>query len=286
MTRLSQALADLERRSFVLAVLVSGARSFDRDHCFHLAAGIAYYAIFSLFPLLLGLIALATLLLQSAEAQDAIINAASQLLPGSTDLMRQNIQQVLRARGTIGAIATVTLLWSAKAIFGAITTSVNLAWNVPETRPFWKLTAMELALVFGAGGFFILSFAITSIVAIVSTVPIPVIGPELARTPFWTVIAGILSLSLNTFAYLMLYRFLPATDLRFRDVWPGAVVAGILFEIAKIGYVFYTAQFANYQLVYGSLGAVIALLFWAWLSSAILLFGAEISAQYGRLKRR
>lgn len=284
-SRLSHWLADLQSRSFALTVLISAAKGFNEDHCAHLAAGMAYYAVFSLFPLLLGLIALASFLMESGEAQSRIVAAAAQVLPGSADLVRRNVQLVLVQRGTIGLVAVVGLLWSAKAVFGAITTSLNLAWDVPESRPFWELTAMELALVIGAGFFFLLSLAVTSTLAVLSGLDVPLLG-TLGASPLWA-LAGIpFSLALSTVAILLLYRFLPNKRLTFRDVWPGALVAGILFEIAKSAYVYYTTSFADYELVYGSLAAVIGLLFWTWISSAILLFGAEIAAGYTLLRWR
>lgn len=284
-TCLAAIFADLERRSFTFALFVAAARSFNRDHCMHMAAGIAYYAFFSLFPLLLGLIALASFLFQSAEVQDQIIRAAAQSLPGSEAFVRRNIEQVLMARGTIGIVAVVGLLWAAKAVFGAITTSLNLAWDVTETRSLWELTAMEVALVFGTGFFFAASLILTYVLELLSRLALPFLSLPLADLPFWTLIAAPFGIALNAVGFLLLYRFLPNTPLSFGDVWPGALVAAVLFEMAKRGYVVYTTRFTNYDLVYGPLAAAIALLFWAWLSGVILLFGAEVSARYTESRR-
>ena len=283
--RLAEAVADLERRSFAFAVVLSAARAFNEHHCMHLAAGIAYYAMFSLFPLLLGIIALASFLFESAQAQERIISAASQLLPRSSELVQRNIEQVLAARGTIGVVAVIVLLWSAKAGFGAIATSLNLAWNVTEKRSFWEQLGIQKALVFGVGIFFVLSITLTSALALLSSLS-PALAGALGGTVFWVLVAEPFSVALSSVAFLLLYRFLPCRVVTFRDVWPGALVAGVLFEAAKYGYVIYVSRFASFQLVYGSLAAVIALLFWAWLSSAILLFGAEISATYPALNGR
>jgi uncharacterized BrkB/YihY/UPF0761 family membrane protein len=137
LSRLTALQAELERRYFAFAVFMAAVRAFNQHHCPDLAAAIAYYAIFSLFPLLLGLIALASLFIQTAAAEDRIVSAVAQILPGSANLVRDNIALVLKSRGTIGLIAIVTLLWAGKAVFGEMTTALNLAWNVPETRSFW-----------------------------------------------------------------------------------------------------------------------------------------------------
>ncbi len=285
-SRLTATVSDLERRSFVFSVLLAAVRDFNQHHCTHLAAGIAYYAIFSLFPLLLGLIALASFLIQKPGVQEALITAASQVLPGSEQLVQRNIQQILIARGTIGIVATISLLWAAKAVFGAMTLSLNLAWGVPERRSFWELTAMQMALVLGAGFFFASSIALTYALAVVSSLPIPGFGSRLEDSFLGTLFTEPFILAIDFVAFSLLYRFLPCTRLSFRDVWPGALVAAILFEIAKNVYVFYTTDIANYRLIYGSLAAFIVLLVWAWISSAILLFGAEISADYDELRQR
>ena len=278
----------LERRSFAFAVFVAAVKRFNEDNCVHLAASVAYYAIFSIFPLILGLVTLASFLLQSAEARDAVIAGITGLLPGSAELVRRNIELVLRERGTIGVFAMIFLLWSAKEVFGAITTSLNLAWNVKETRPFLRLTALQLALVFAVGFFLALSFAVTAVLQLLFLWEIPILGRGPLTRDLWNLLGGLVPLVLTIIAFYFVYRFVPNIKVKAEDAWPGAIAAGLLFEIAKNAFLFYTSGFANYRLVYGSVGAVIALLFWAWVSGVILLFGAEISAQcaIGRNKRQ
>lgn len=264
---------------------MSAWRGFNEDNCMHLAAGVAYYAVMSIFPLILGLIALSSLLLQSAEAQDTVIAGITGLLPGTGEMVRRNIDLVLRERGTIGVIATIILLWSATWVFAGITTSLNLAWNVKETRPFLRLTAMQLGLVLVVGFFLLVSFALTLLLQLLARLAIPVLGVRPFGADIWSLLAGLLPLSLTILAFFLVYRFVPNTRVASDDVWPGAITAGVLFVILENGFVFYTSNFANFRLVYGSIGAIIALLFWAWVSAVILLFGAEICAAYSTLRR-
>lgn len=284
--RLNLMVEDLQRRNLAFAVLVEALRGFNEDNCIHLAAGVAYYAVFSIFPLILALIALSSFLFQTAEAQDAIISGVTSFLPGSGELVRRNINLVLRERGAIGIFAAITLLWAAKAVFGAITTSLNLAWNVQETRPFLRLTALQLALVFGVGLVLLLSLILTAALQLFLKLQIPVLG----RAPFgddaWSLLVALIPLVLTIISFYMVYRFVPNKRVAPEEAWPGAITAGVLFEIAKNGFVYYTSNFANFRVVYGSVAVFIVLLFWAWLSGVILLFGAEICSEYSKLRRR
>lgn len=283
---LKRAVENLERRSLAFAVLVKAAKDFNDDNCMHLAAGVAYYAIFSIFPLILGFVALSSFLLQSAEARDTVIAGITGLLPGTAEVVRRNIDLVLRERGAIGLFATISLLWSAKAVFGAITTSLNLAWNVKETRPFLQLTALQLGLVLAVGFFLLVSFAVTAALQLLVLLEIPVLGKAPLGRDVWTLLSELIPLVLTIIAFYIVYRFVPNREITPEDAWPGAIVAGVLFEIAKNVFLYYSGEFANYQLVYGSIATVILLLFWAWISSVILLFGADICSAYSTLRHK
>lgn len=283
--RFDRLIENLERRSVAFAVFLAAVKGFNEDNCTHLAAGVAYYAFFSIFPLILGLIALSSFLLQSAEARDAMIAGITQLLPGTADVVRRNIDLVLRQRGTIGLFATITLLWSAKSVFAAIATAVNLAWNVKETRPFLRRTALELGMVFAVGFFLLASFGVSALFQFLRRLEIPVQGTRPIGGDIWSVLVLLLPIALSVIAFFLVYRFVPNIEVTSHDVWPGAITAGVLFAAAQNVFLLYTTVLADYELVYGSLAAVITLLFWAWISAVILLFGAEICAAYTSLRR-
>ncbi|MCI0846687.1 MAG: YihY/virulence factor BrkB family protein [Chloroflexi bacterium] len=257
------------------------------DDATHLAAGVAYYAMFSLFPLLLGFLAISGLVLNSEGLEQKFMDFVTDNLPGSEQIVKENVGQVVRFRGLLGIGAFIGLLWSASAVFGAINRAVNRAWDIRQDRPFYIAKPRQLAMALGVGILFLLSTSATSAIQ-VFTDPSRDLG-----VPGQDFLLGIglghLALRMVPWAmtlliFLMVYRFLPDCKTYWRFIWPGAVVASVLFEVAKSLFVWYLNNIATYDQVYGSLTSVMALLFWIYISALILILGAEISSEYGRMR--
>ena len=261
---------------------VESVRDFLRDDCTSMAAGIAYYALFSIFPLLLGLIALLGLLLEPAQVQKRLLEMTSQAFPASADLVRQNIEAVVASRGAIGLISVLGLFWSASALFAAIRKSLNRAWNLERERPLLKQKLIEFSMAAGVGLLFLLSVTITAVIGVAWQLLPPEVR-MLEESCLWRLAAGLLPLVFSFMLFAMVYRFVPNTTVTWGDVWPGATLAAVLFEAAKNLFAWYLASFANYALVYGSLATVIVFLLWTYISALILLAGAEFAAVYTRL---
>ena len=262
-------------------------REMKDDDATHLAAGVAYYAMFSLFPLLLGFLAISGLVLNSEGLEQKFMDFVTDNLPGSEQIVKENVGQVVRFRGLLGIGAFIGLLWSASAVFGAINRAVNRAWDIRQDRPFYIAKPRQLAMALGVGILFLLSTSATSAIQ-VFTDPSRDLG-----VPGQDFLLGIglghLALRMVPWAmtlliFLMVYRFLPDCKTYWRFIWPGAVVASVLFEVAKSLFVWYLNNIATYDQVYGSLTSVMALLFWIYISALILILGAEISSEYGRMR--
>lgn len=131
------------------------------DDCPHLGAAIAYYSFFSLFPLLLGLVAILGFALGSTGVRDALIAWVTGYLPGSGDLVAANVLRVVTAREEIGAVAVLGFLWSATAVFGAVRKALNAAWDLERPRPLLKQKLLDLAMVGSVGALFVLSHAVS-----------------------------------------------------------------------------------------------------------------------------
>ncbi len=265
-------------RITAVQLVVRTVQELGADDASHMAAGVAYYGIFSLFPLLLGLIALLGMFLPSEEVQEKLFDFFHRNLPGSVDLLERNIEDVIHLRGALGILSLVGLFWAGSAVFGAVGRAVNRAWDVHQDRPFLKRKLRDLAMAMGIGLLFLLSLGGTAAFAILNRVDVTVLG---AAVNF----GGRFVAFFFSFAiFLFIYKFLPNTKTFWRYVWPGALLAAILFEIAKGLFVFYLSHFADYESVYGSVGSVIVLLFWIYISAFILILGAEFSSEYGRLR--
>jgi membrane protein len=255
------------------------------DDATHMAASVSYYAVLSLFPLILALVALFSLFFDATTVQESTFDFFRGYLPGTADLLESNIRVIIRLRGAVGLLSLIGLFWSSSALFGAISRSVNRAWDVHHDRPFYIAKARHLTMAAGVCTLFLFSFTITSGLEVVSRIDFPLVG----RLSFLESDAASLTSKFLPFffslpIFLIIYKFIPNTKTYWRYIWPGALLAAILFEFAKGVFVFYLGRFANYEETYGSLASVAALLIWTYVSGFILILGAEFSSEYGRLR--
>ena len=264
-----------------VALAVRTVREMSDDDATHMAAGVAYYAVFSLFPLFIGLIAIFNLMPSSEVGEAQLTDFLSDYLPGSEGLLVRNIE----VGGALGVFAIFGLLWSGSAIFGAVTKVVNRAWDVHKDRPLFVSKPRQLIMALTVGIMFATSLAAAAFVRAAegyagSDLPTPDFLIELGGRVFLQTASFVLTLT----TFLLIYKLLPNTKTYWRYVWPGAMVAAVLFEIGKAVFLFYLERFANFENVYGSLGDVVILLLWVYVSSLILILGAELSSEYGRMR--
>lgn len=268
-----------------LWLLVEAYKKFMRDGAPDLAAAIAYSALFSIFPLLIGVVAAVGLLVDQAQVRQAIVESLSRYLPSVTvEFVDFNVAQAIRLRGTFGVLAIVGLFWSATAVAATIRNALNRVWAAAQPRPFLSRKLIDLTLVAMAGGFMILSL-ITSATILRLISVFPALAPVIVTLEVSTlarVISTVAPIVFSSLTFLVTYRYLPNLRVPWPNAIMGAIFAGLLFEGAKETFFWYLQAFARYQLVYGSLTAIFVFLVWMYLSSAILLFGAELASQIGR----
>ena len=278
-------IIDRIRRIFVVELLVRTAREMSEDDVTHMAAGVAYYALFSIFPLLIGMITVFSYFLKSEQIQAQITGAVGGFLPGSEQFVHDNIQGILNIRSALGLFSLVGLLWSGSAMMGALDRAINRAWDIHTDRPFYIGKPRHILMVISVGVMFPISMSSAAIVRTAQELPnlnFPVVGFVIDNMGH-LILQGV-SFSLMLVIFLMLYKMVPNTKTYWRYIWPGALLSAVLFETSKNLFILYLERFASYQNVYGSLAPVIVLLLWAFVSSFIVLMGAEISSEYERLK--
>jgi membrane protein len=250
------------------------------------AAAIAYYTLFSVFPLTLLLISLGSFVLNSEQAQEAALNAVGTYLPFATELVQRNIERVLQLRGTASVIGLVGFIWAASGVFGSLSRGINLAWDLQRRRPAWAERALAAGLVLLVSLLFSLSLLSTAafeVLARLARVLLP--GAPISGLSLMDLASRILPYIFTVLLFSFLYAVLPSTRVAWSEVFPVAFLASIVWEVAKNGFTIYLGSFATYNLVYGSLGAVIALLLWSYISGLIILLGAEFTVQYARRRR-
>ena len=276
---------DRVRRYFLVELVVRTAKEVSEDDVTHMAAGVAYYALFSIFPLVLMLIAVMGFFVDLEEAQSRVGDMTRGFLPGSDQLITENINLVIGLRGALGLFSFLGLLWSGSAMFGALNRAINRAWDIHTDRPIYINKPRQLLMATSVGILFFTSLSSATVVRTsndIASLNIPVVS-LFAHTAGQIVLQTI-SLTLMIMIFLMIYKFMPNTKTYWRYIWPGAVVGAILFEISKNLFIIYLARWSSYESVYGSIAPVIILLLWAYVSSLILLLGAEICSEYERLK--
>ena len=203
-------------------------------------------------------------------------------LPGSEDFISTNLRGV---PGALGIFAISGLFWSGSAIFGAVTRAVNRAWDVQKDRPVYLSKPRQLIMALGVGALFLLSVASSTFVRIAGRL-VELDVPGIESVAHFTDLALVQGSSLlfTLMIFLLIYKFLPNTKTHWKYIWPGALVASVLFEASKALFLTYLNLFASFDSLYGSLSPVIIFLFWAYVSSLILILGAELSSEYGRLR--
>ncbi len=253
------------------------------------ARSIAYFALFSLFPLLLFLMSLSSWVLDSQEAQQAVLSAVEGYVPGSQDFVRGNIDRVLRSRGTAGVVGLVGLIWAGSGVFGAIFRGVNRAWGSPARRPIPIDRLFGLTVVLGLGLILVAMMLSSTVLELMRSWRVTISGWQPFADPTVRFLMSWVSIGLQAAAtmllFALLYRTVPRAAVEWRDVWPGAIAAGLAWEVAKRFFAWYLVSAARYNLVYGSVGAIIGFLLWSYASAMILLLGAEFTAQYGHWRR-
>jgi membrane protein len=264
-----------------LSLLRATGREFQNDNGFTLAAAIAYYALFSFFPVVLLMVTVSSFFFSSATAQEEVAAWTERYLPASGNLVRANIGQILRARRTVSLLAVLSLLWSGSGVFSALDRAVNRAWDVTEQRPFWRQRLLAFGMIVGAGSLLIVSVGSTTLFSVVRRLRLSLPGWQLFDHLLPTLLPVILTVSI----FFLLYKILPNTTVRWSDVWLGALLAGLGWELAKYLFTWYLADFAGYNLVYGSLALIIAFLAWSYYTGVIFIWGAEFTAELAKVRR-
>ena len=278
----AQALETRVRTVPAADVLIGAVRAYSEDRCSLLAAALSYYALLSLFPLALFLLTVASQFISVDTATREVSRVIASYLPGGALMVRNALEQVTHLRGELTLVSAAGFLWSASGVFDAIQLGVNRAFRVSTLRPMWRQRLVSIGLVVGASVLFAASFALTTVMRQLFQSRVLTRG----ELPFEALtVAGAMIIGAAVFG--LLYRFLPYDSaIRWRAVWPAALLAAVLWEIAKLGFAWYVTNLAALNMVYGSVGAVIAIMLWGYLTAVILLFGAELAAVASGARRR
>lgn len=267
--------------------LKAAVAEFQRDDALGLAAQLAFYLILALFPFLLVLVSLMGTF-SSPGLAEQVLGYFREVTPeqvyGIIESYLSDIIAGNRPAPGLFSVGLVIALWSASGAFAALINALNKAYDVEETRPFWKVRGIALLMTLGLS------------VIVMIGVLLLVAGPPIGRgitdlfglgevfTLVWNVVQWPVALSLMVFTVALLYYFAPDAGQPFRWITPGGLIGVLLWVLASVIFRFYVSNFGSYDATYGSIGAVIVLLLYLYISSLTILFGAELNATLVRLK--
>jgi membrane protein len=250
------------------------------------AASIAYYALLSLFPFFL--LAFALLGRAAADPKDrvAVLEFVLQYFPSQFDFITKQLDAFGSNGATVGIAGTIALVWGALGVFGAISTAVNYAWGVEKQRSFWKHKLFSFVMLLVAGLILLCTLLLITASQVVGATWF---AGVLARFPGLAVLRGFAVGHATTLLFILvvglIYYFVPNAKVRFRDVWIGAFITGVLWKGALEGFSWYMRDMSRFTRVNGSIAAVVVFLVWVYVQAVILLYGVEFTAAYARLRR-
>jgi membrane protein len=251
------------------------------------SASIAYYALLSFFPFLLLVFSLLGSVTDNPDDRLAVLTFVFRYFPTKLDFVNTQLEAISATSLQLGVAGGLALIWASLGVFGAITSAVNEAWGVERQRSFWKHRMVSFLMLVAAGGVMIVALLLVGAVEVAGASSF---GIMLARFGWLAVLR---TLTLDYLATVLLivgiglvFYFIPNAKTRFRDVWVGAALTGMLWRIAFDGFAWYIARNKSLTMIHGSIAAVVVFLLWVYVSSIILMYGVEFTAAYARLRRR
>jgi membrane protein len=260
-----------------------GAVGFYHSDNLTFAASIAYYSLLSLFPF--SLLVLSVLSHITASGTGAtLLQLVTRALPARVEFLTQ-IEELGPRALELGVAGTLVMLWASMGVFGALTSAVNHAWGVEKPPSFFKHKLIAFVMLMAAGALMVIALLLVGAIQVAETTWF---SPIVARFPVAGELRSFMVRNAVTPMFILvvglIYYYAPNAKVRLRDVWVGALLAGFLWRGAFALFSWYLRDLSRFS-VHGSVATVIAFLIWIYLSAVILLYGAEVSAAYARLRK-
>jgi membrane protein len=250
------------------------------------ASSIAYYALLSLFPFFLLVLAILASVTDNDVDRASVLDFVLRYFPRQFEFVNSQLHAMQSAGIRLGIFGSVLMVWAAMGVFGAITSAVNHAWGVEKQPSYLKHKLMAFIMLCTASLLLLVGLLLVSAINVAEARWFEVI---MARAPGLLVLQGWAVKSASTVIFIVLvglvFYFVPNAAVRFRDVWVGAVLTGVLWRGALAGFSRYVRDLNRFS-VHGSIAAVVVFLVWIYISAVILLYGVEVTAAYARLRRR
>jgi len=271
----------------VLEIIRVAVERFTEERGAETSASLAYYAFFSIFPMLLVFIVIGSFFVDAQVVQTELLNLLEGVVPGAETIVIENINHVLRLRGAVTLVALVSLVWSASSVFNILARNINRAFPDAEQLDFFRGRLRALIIVIGLGLLFLLALGASALSRVIPAIDIPLNGGiKLHETILWQIGVFLVPVLFDWLMFWALYQWVPTVKVSRRASLFGGLIAGVAWVLLNNGFGFYLSSgLSQYQLVYGSLGTIVALLFWVYLTGTIVLMGAHLTASIQNARR-
>ena len=237
----------------------------------------AYFAILSLFQVIVLGVVVFSLLIGEGEARRIVIGRLEATLPLEPGTMTAVVNSIIQSRGGITVVSVAILAWGALGFFGALSTGVGRAFAASTRRPFWQDKLLGLLLLVAAGALALIAVGIGLAAGIAARVASGVPGGDAGSRWLLGLVGLVIPILLVLVALLVVYRVVPNRRVTFRGVLPGALVATLLFTVLRVGFTWYATDVARYESFFGPISTVITLLVFLYFASMAVLLGAEVA---------
>ena len=271
-----------------LTMLGHSFHRFHENDLYTSAAAMSYFGLLTLFPGLILLLSLGKQLTSGTDVLNEMLRRVVQVYPGSAEFLDSTVRSLSDVGTGIIITCVVVVLWAGSWVFAVVERALNRIWNT-TSRAFLHGRALTLGMIGIVGLLLTVSVLVTSVIVGLQQLAARLSPRQLERwswlatfgSIFWQIIFALASILVTSILFILVYRFMPNARVRLRDTVPGAVIAAVLWEAAK--YIFaWSLHYFHYDQIYGSVGAVVAVLTWGYFSSLILLFGAQLTAVFHR----
>lgn len=231
----------------------------------------------------MSLVSLSGFLIRQTGSEEALIHRATLWLPAGAEIIQENLKSISKNFGRVQLISLLLLWWSASGVFLPMETALNRAWRVPRSRSYWRRHLLALGMSLLCGTLLVFSLGVTAAQRRMAHLARTSQG-DWSNPAFFSPLVHFMFLFtpivFSVITFILIYWIVPNQPIKLRAVLGGALMAAALWEVAK--YLFAVLMpFFNYRHLYGSLGAAVAIMMWGYISSLILLFGAEFAAASG-----
>jgi membrane protein len=272
-------------RTTAIAAWRAAIRFFNSDNLTY-ASSISFYALLSLFPFFLLIFSILGSATTDEVSRLKVFNFVLRYFPRQFDFISTQVDAFRQQRIQLGLFASLLMIWSALGVFGAITTAVNYAWKVERQPNYFKHKMVAFLMLVASGVLLLVALLLISAGSIVEA---HWFASVVSNTPGLAWLRGLWARWASTLLFIMvtglIFYFVPNTNkVRFRDVWPGAIVAGLLWRGALAGFSWYVRDLSRFS-VHGTIASVVVFLMWVYVSAVVLLYGVELTVAYAHIRR-